>query len=68
MIASSDDVMIARNLPSSSTRLVMSRTILDAPTTLPVESRTGEIVTDTVIGVPSFRTRTVSKWSTRSRR
>ena len=52
---------------SSSARLlwVMSLTILDAPTTLPASSKIGDSVTDTLIGEPSLRIRTVSKWLTR---
>ena len=45
-----------------------SRATFDAPMISPVGLRTGEIVTDTSIGVPSLRRRTVSKWSTRSPR
>ncbi len=45
-------------------RIVMSRAILDAPTTWLSEPRTGETVSDTSTGRPSLRTRTVSKWST----
>ena len=41
---------------------VMSRATLEAPTILPAASRTGELVTETSILRPSFRTRTVSKW------
>ena len=47
---------------------VTSRAIFDAPITWPAAPSNGEIVTDTSIGVPSLRTRTVSKWSTRSPR
>jgi hypothetical protein len=41
----------------------MSRAIDDAPVTRPVESAIGEIVSETSITSPSFRTRCVSKGS-----
>jgi phage terminase Nu1 subunit (DNA packaging protein) len=43
---------------------VMSRAMVEAPTTPPCRSRIGERVRETRIGVPSFRIRTVSKWWT----
>jgi hypothetical protein len=46
----------------------MSRAIFEAPTMVPLASRTGEIVTDTSINLPSLVARIVSKWSTRSPR
>ena len=46
----------------------MSRAIFKAPTTRPVESLTGQTVSDTSTRRPSFVTRTVSKCSTRSPR
>ncbi len=45
---------------------VMSRAIVDAPTTRPLESRTAEIVSDTSMSEPFLRRRVVSKRSTRS--
>ena len=42
-------------------RFVMSRAIVEAPVTRPVESVSGEIVSETSIIEPSFRIRCVSK-------
>ena len=50
---------------SARLRSVMSRTIFDAPTTLPASSLIGEIVSDTGMRRPSDRTRSVSKCSIR---
>jgi hypothetical protein len=46
----------------------MSRVIVEAPTTLPVAFRTGEIAIETAMRAPSLRTRSVSNRSTRSPR
>ena len=53
---------------SSSMRFrgVMSRAIFEAPMMRPWTSFTGETVTETSIRTPSFRSLTVSKWSTTS--
>ena len=55
---------------SSSARFVsvMSRAIFDAPTTLPAPSKSGETVSDTWMWLPSLRSLSVSKDSTRSPR
>jgi hypothetical protein len=45
--------------------LVISRAIVDAPTTPPAGEWIGDTVNDTWTPLPSFRCRTVSKWSTR---
>ena len=42
----------------------MSRAIFDAPTIVPAASLIGDTLMDTSMGVPSLRTRTVSKCST----
>jgi hypothetical protein len=42
----------------------MSRAITATDTILSLASRTGEIVSETVIVLPSLRTRSVSSWST----
>jgi hypothetical protein len=39
----------------------MSRAIFEAPTIAPLLSLIGEIVAETAMRLPSFRTRTVSK-------
>ena len=46
-------------------RSVMSRTIFDAPTTLPASSLIGEMVSETGCAGRPARTRSVSKWSIR---
>ena len=55
-------------LASCCRRSLMSRAIFDAPTILPSALPIGETVSETSTGVPSLRTRTVSKWSIRSPR
>ena len=55
-----------RRLSSARFRSLTSRTILDAPTTLPASSLIGEIVRETWMRLPSARTRSVSKCSIRS--
>ena len=49
-------------------RSVMSWAMDETPTTLPSASTTEEADTATGAWLPSFRTRTVSKWATRSPR
>ncbi|MNI85214.1 hypothetical protein D3C85_1307150 [compost metagenome] len=44
---------------------VMSLAIFESPTTSPARFLIGDIVSDTLIRVPSFLRRSVSKWSTR---
>jgi hypothetical protein len=46
----------------------MSRAIFEAPTITPLLSLTGEMVAETLIFLPSLRTRTVSRCSTLSPR
>ena len=70
-IASSEESTMAASrarVSSKRRRSLMSRAIFEAPTTRPVESLTGETVSDTSTRRPSFVTRTVSKCSTRSPR
>ncbi len=47
---------------------LISRTIFEAPMIFPSASLIGEMVAETLKRLPSFRTRTVSKWRTRSPR
>ncbi len=59
---------LSRNARSDCFCAVISRATFEAPTTRPDESVTGEMVSETSIRLPSFRLRTVWKWSTRSPR
>ena len=56
--------IIERAASNASFSLVMSRVMVDAPTTAPSASRIGETVSKTGNTVPSFRERRVSKGST----
>jgi len=58
------DSIIERAASKASFSWVMSRVIVDPPTTAPSASRIGETVSKTGNTVPSFRTRRVSKCST----
>ena len=63
--------MVARlffRASSARLRPVLSRAIFEAPTMAPLLSLIGEMVAEMLILLPSLRTRTVSKCSTRSPR
>ena len=59
---------LSRKARSACFCAVMSRATFEAPITHPDESLTGEMVRETSRRLPSFRLRTVWKWSTRSPR
>src|SRR6202034_2080545 len=59
---------LSRNARSACFCAEISRATFEAPITRPEESLTGEMVTETSRRLPSFRLRTVWKWSMRSPR